>query len=855
MLTPEQKQEFCVLRRQAIALEYASLNPQQREAVLYTDGPLLLLAGAGSGKTTVLIHRVANLIRYGRGAESEEVSDEIEQNDLEFLRSYIKSPNELQKWRQEQLCAVEPATPWSIIAITFTNKAAGELKERLTKMLGADANNIWASTFHSACVRILRRDIERLGFNSAFTIYDTDDSLRVIRDIMRTLGMDDKQLPPKTVLGYISQAKDAMKLAVDFERESTGNFRMERIARIYTAYEKKLWESSALDFDDIILHTVRLLETENEVREYYQNKFRYVLIDEYQDTNKLQYRLAALLAGKRNNICVVGDDDQSIYRFRGATIENILSFEEQYAGAKVIRLEQNYRSTANILSAANAVIRNNQGRKGKELWTERGAGEKLQVYTAQNEHDEARYVLGQILNGLRDGKKEKDFAILYRNNTNANVVYQTLIRNGIAVHMKHPMTASAEIRDIMAYLYLVVNSDDDLRLKRIINVPARGIGERTVEIAEEIAEQRGKSIFTLLSEKALPEELGRASGKLRAFVQLIEDLREKAGAFDLPSFYEYLLAASGYLKALEEKKTPENQRRIDRLMEFKSIIQDYLQRSEENGVDPTLPGFLEEMALDEQLGEQDDEDNSREKKPKEERVQMMTMHGAKGLEFPVVFLIALEDGVFPGQRAIGEEAEMEEERRLCYVAMTRAKKTLHISSAASRMLYGRTTASRPSRFLNEVPPELVEKSGSGRVGWTDRREASFGWEWEESPGRSTYTSGGQQKQYDRSSYGSFAASNRIASSRTSAPPSRTSTSGYKPSVPTGYSGGSTFHKGGSALPEYQKGDMVRHKAFGRGMVLSIQKTGGDALIEIAFDDVGTKRLMLKFAAQQMTKET
>lgn len=857
MLTPQQELEFVTLRKAAIALDYTKLNPEQREAVLCTEGPLLLLAGAGSGKTTVLIHRVANLMRYGRAADSEEVPEWVTEEDLSFLRAYINAPNSAEKERQERICALDRAAPWSIIAITFTNKAAGELKERLARMLGPSANDIWASTFHSACVRILRRDIEKLGFNREFTIYDTDDSVRVIKDVMREIGMDDKQFPPKTVLGHISRAKDGMLLAADYEKECRGDYYKEKIAKVYLGYEKRLWDASALDFDDIILHTVRLLEGSEEIRHYYQDKFRYVLIDEYQDTNNLQYKLAALLAGKWENICVVGDDDQSIYRFRGATIENILSFEQQFVGARVIRLEQNYRSTSNILNAANAVIRNNQGRKGKELWTRHSAGEKLQCYAAQNEHDEARYVLTQIIAGLRAGRREKDFAILYRNNTNANVVYQTLIRSGIDVYMRHPMTASAEIRDIMAYLYVIQNGDDNLRLKRIINVPVRGIGDKTVDTVEALAAARGMSMYALLTSGELPEELGRAAGKLELFCRLIKDLKEKAALLELPAFYDYLLAASGYMKSLEEKNTPENQRRKDRLMEFKSIIQDYLHRAEENGVEPSLGGFLEEMALDEELGNQDEEDDSRSKKPKEERVQMMTMHGAKGLEYPVVFLIAMEDGIFPGQRTIGEPEEMEEERRLCYVAMTRAKEVLHISSAASRMLYGRTTAGRASRFLNEVPEELMERSGTGRSGWFEG-DGEENWDqsvdpYRPSTGHGSSYSGGYGSRSAGSGYSAARAAQASASpwrTQNVRPAAIKRTERPSPAAAGGY----TAPSKSAAAVSYQKGDMVQHKAFGTGMVLSVQKMGGDALIEIAFDNVGTKRLMLKSAAQHMSKK-
>ncbi len=855
MLERNLEQRFCVARRAAIALDFEHLNPEQCKAALCTEGPLLLLAGAGSGKTTVLIHRVANLIKYGRGADSNEVPDWVTPEDVSFLEDYIYQPTPEKKLYQERLCALEPAAPWSIIAITFTNKAAGELKDRLERILGPSARDVWASTFHSACVRILRRDIDKLGFDTSFTIYDDDDSLRVIKAIIKEQNLDDKLFQPRSVMGYISRAKDAMELAGPFMArcQKDGDLRMIRIAQIYQAYEKQLWAANALDFDDIILHTVRLLESSDEVREYYQNKFRYVLIDEYQDTNNLQYRLAALLAGKWENICVVGDDDQSIYRFRGATIENILSFEKQFKGAKTIRLEQNYRSTKNILAASNAVIRNNQGRKGKELWTEHNAGDKIQFYTAMNEHEEAQYVLSRIMSGLNSGKQEKDFAVLYRNNTNANVVYQTLVRSGISVYQRHPMTASMEIRDIMAYLYVVQNGDDNLRLKRIINVPPRGIGDRTIEMLEVIAQQRGESMLSVLS-GAIPAELSRAAlsraaGKLEAFRKFVEDLKMQVNILDLPAFYEYLLDQSGYVRALEEKDTPENRHRIERLMEFKSIIQDYLLRARENGMEPTLTGFLEELALDEQLGDQNEEDGGA--KPKEERVQMMTMHGAKGLEFPEVFLIAMEDGIFPGTRSIGEHAEMEEERRLCYVAMTRAKERLHLSCAAQRMLYGKTTANRPSRFVGEIPPELMEQTGR-RAPAHRYEESDF--DWDQRP--TSYGTGS----YGQNAYGgnSYSDRNYYGSSRTPAgnfggayPPARQS-SGSSSSFRGGYTP-KQIASNASELPSFRKGDMLQHKAFGKGMVLSIQPMGGDALIEIAFDTVGTKKLMLKSASKHMTK--
>ena len=510
------------------------MNPRQLEGVLATEGPLLLLAGAGSGKTTVLIHRIANLLRYGKGSDCQEVPDYVTQEDLAFLEGYAQTqnPTEQETSRANLLCAVEPAAPWQVIAITFTNKAAGELKERLEQKIGPQALDIWAATFHSACVRILRRDIEKLGFPSSFTIYDTDDSLRVIKESLKELNMDDKSFPPRTVLGYISRAKDEMLLAPEFmdQCRAKGDFRLQKIANVYLAYQKKLWAAGALDFDDIILHTVRLLQQFPEVREYYQRKFRYVLIDEYQDTNHLQYLLAALLAGGRKNICVVGDDDQSIYRFRGATIENILSFESEYKNARVIRLEQNYRSTGNILEAANAVIRNNRGRKGKNLWTEHGEGEKVHFYTAGNEREEGMYVASQLLKAYGEGKQWRDCAVLYRMNALSNQIEMALKSNSIPYRVVGGFRffERAEIKDMLSYLCVIHNPDDDLRLLRVVNNPPRGIGAKTMETARGIAAQMGRSLWDVISHAGEIPELQKAAPKFQKFVDLIRAMQRLA---------------------------------------------------------------------------------------------------------------------------------------------------------------------------------------------------------------------------------------------------------------------------------------------------------------------------------------
>ncbi len=826
MLTPEQELEFCRLRREVIAQNYTNLNPEQRKAVLATEGPLLLLAGAGSGKTTVLIHRVANLIRYGRGSDSDEVPGWVTDADLDFLRTYAASPDKEKRLQADRLCALEPAAPWSIIAITFTNKAAGELKDRLENMLGPAARDVWASTFHSACVRILRRDIEKLGFPSSFTIYDTDDSQRVMKDCIKELKFDDKQFPPRSVLGTISAAKDKLRLSKDFleDAEASGDFRLTKIAQLYAAYEKRLWEAGALDFDDIILHTVRLFQQHKDVLEYYQKKFRYVLIDEYQDTNNLQYLLSSLLAGGRENICVVGDDDQSIYRFRGATIENILSFEDQYKDCRTIRLEQNYRSTKNILDAANAVIRHNQGRKGKELWTAGRAGDKVQLYTAMNENDEARFVAAQLMKDFRDGVKWNTHAVLYRMNAQSNQLEVAFKRSGIPYKVigGTRFFDRAEVKDMLAYLCAVQNHGDDLRLTRIINNPPRGIGPATVERARAIAAAQGVSTWEVIARAGDYPELQKAAKKLGEFVALIQGLTELSRTMDLVNFYEEVVARTGYAAMLQTKNDIESRSRLENVRELLTSINGYM----ENAVgEPSLAGFLDEIALYTDLDNHD---------PNEDAVVMMTMHSAKGLEFPTVFVVGLEEGIFPGLRAIGEAEEMEEERRLCYVALTRAKERLFLTCAGQRMLFGRTSTNRPSRFAGEIPAELLEQSGRSYLDPTPTGDWD---EFDQTPRVSTYKEPYRQ---GGSAYG-------VGERRSTYTPGRPQKAAVRPVFQSAVSEPST------ALPEYQKGDMLEHKAFGRGMVLSVQKTGGDVLLEIAFDGVGTKRLMLKYTAQLMKK--
>lgn len=798
-MTQEIIKRFCAVRKEIIRQQVAHLNPEQQKAVLTTEGPLLLLAGAGSGKTTVLIQRIANLLRFGAGAQTDEVPTDIDEEDVAFLEQFARQPEESVQGRAFALCAWNRPDPWNIIAITFTNKAANELKDRLAAQLGVMANDVWAMTFHSACCRILRRDISLLGYDSSFTIYDTADSERVVKEILREMNLDDKVFAPKLILGMVSRAKDKMQPPDEFAKSAatSGDFRMEKIGQVYKEYQKRLKDANAVDFDDIILLTVRLLQEHEEVRTYYQKKFRYVLIDEYQDTNNLQYLLASLLAGRYENICVVGDDDQSIYRFRGATIENILSFEKQYHGAKVIRLEQNYRSTQTILNAANDVIANNRGRKGKLLWTTNGAGEQITVYQAMNESDEANYITNRIFS-IGKGKNFRDFAILYRTNAQSNALEFACKRNGIPYRIIGGMRFfdRAEVKDMLAYLCVINNRADNLRLARIINQPPRGIGLKTGEMVQRQAESANRPFYDVIANARSFPSLEKSTTKLQGFVDLIESCAKLLEELSLPEFYEELMIRTGYVAMLEEKDCIENRTRLENIRELKSSLVSYVQSND----NPTLNGFLEEIALYTDIEQYDADADA---------VVMMTMHSAKGLEFPHVFLVGMEDGLFPSSRSIGEQEEIEEERRLCYVAITRAKKTLTISCANQRMLYGHTQMSRPSRFLSEIPEKLLRYEGKRR---TENYAATT--DYSRSAKNETYTA------KPKTSFSSF-----------SAKPEKL-----------------------QPVPTFQKGDTVLHNAFGKGMVLSVIKMGNDAFMEIAFDNVGTKRLMANSASRYMKKQ-
>ena len=761
-----------------------------------TEGPLLILAGAGSGKTTVLINRIAALLKYGRAADSDELPADA---DEEKLRILLRGGPEAQR-----LAALDPVPPWRILAITFTNKAAGELKERLERMLGEAAMDIWACTFHSACVRILRRDAERLGFSTGFSIYDTADSQSLVKRILKDMDLDEKSFPPRSLLAEISRAKDACIGPAEYieQARAGSDARRVKLGQVYQEYMRRLFAANAMDFDDLIAFTVKLLREDEECRAYWQRKFQYVLIDEYQDTNHLQYLLASILAGGTGNICVVGDDDQSIYKFRGATIENILSFESQYPKCRTIRLEQNYRSTGHILDAANAVIRNNFGRKGKELWTDAGAGDRIELYCADNEHEEAQFVASKILANYGSGANWRDHAVLYRMNAQSSQLEFAFKRNGIPYRVfgGTRFFDHTEVKDMLAYLNVICTPADDLRLARILNVPARGIGERSIETVRQLAAENNNSMFEILRTADRWSELSRPAVKLRRFAQMIEELRAFAELNPPDAVYDELLEKTGYLRALEQSDDDKDQTRIENVRELKSSI---LQFMKESG-DLTLEGYLANVALYTDLDNYDRDADS---------VVMMTMHSAKGLEFPTVFIVGAEESIFPGIRAIGEPEEMEEERRLCYVAITRAKRHLFLTCARQRMLFGRTTANRVSRFVDEIPEEDIRKNVPKGYGYRD-------------PSR------------EQRAYGYDARRSAQAQRSSIRPPEPPKTSAVKQTAPS---------------VSFELGDRVRHKAFGPGRIVKKTPMGGDYLIEIDFDQLGPKKLMLRAAAINMTK--
>ena len=808
-------ERFVSARRKIINEAWPDLNPQQQKAVAATEGPLLILAGAGSGKTTVLIRRIASLLKFGRAADSEEVPFDVTEEDVGFLERYARLRSPEDKERAEGLCALDVPAPWQIIAITFTNKAADELVSRLERMLGPDAADVWASTFHSACVRILRRHVQVLGlFGRDFTIYDTADSQSLVKRILKDLDLDEKKYPPRSLLSAISAAKNEAKLPEKYLAEAGADLWKKTVGEVYMEYRKRMLQADAMDFDDLLLYTVVLLENSSEVREYYQKRFRYVLVDEYQDTNVLQYRLVRLLAGEKQNLCVVGDDDQGIYKFRGATIQNILDFEKDYPGARVIKLEQNYRSTGTILDAANAVIRENKGRKGKTLWTDNERGEIITLFTAASENDEAQYIAGRILADISAGGNYRDHAVLYRVNALSNRLEYALKRNGIPyrIYGGTRFYDRAEVKDMLAYLCVVANPGDTLRLRRIVNQPPRGIGDTTLERAAAIAQSEGRSLYEVLEHAEDYGELKRSAGSIRGFIAIIRETRELAEG-PLDELYDFLLQRSGYVAMLESKDIQENVTRLENVLELKSNIVNFMKERGGNGA---LQDFLDEMALYSDTDEMDDADN---------RVSLMTMHSAKGLEFPTVYIAGAEDGLFPGLRSIGDDAEMEEERRLCYVAITRARKKLYIPNARQRMVFGRTQNNLPSRFIASIPEELMERLPKERrdgSGWSGvSLNSSY------RPAETPRASGGYR------SGGSY---------------------GYsRPATPTPKKPAPKVQPPSAPQLKLSAGDTVEHSAFGRGTVLAVRPMGPDSILEIAFEKEGTKKLMLSSAGKFMKK--
>ena len=772
--------DFIELRKKIIKKYFSRMNDMQFEAVTTVNGPVLVLAGAGSGKTTVLVNRILNLVKFGNGYNSTYVpyvSDQDMQRGIDYINGVSDIvPNGIFGDREVK--------PWQILAITFTNKAAGELKDRIADKLGDDALDIWAGTFHSVCGKILRRNAEFLGYTSHFTVYDTDDQRRLMKEIMKQNDIDDKFVPHKYVLSAISHAKDSLITPEEFEATNANDFRLKTVARLYKLYQDRLKKADAMDFDDMIVNTVRLLQENKDILEYYSNKFRYVCVDEYQDTNHAQYVLVSLLASANNNLCVVGDDDQSIYRFRGATIENILNFEDDYRGARVIRLEQNYRSTSNILNAANKVIENNRGRKGKTLWTDNGDGEKITVHTAEDEQREARYVADTILENIDKGQKYSDNAILYRMNAQSNTLENTFLRCGIPYKIVGGMRFydRKEIKDVVSYLHLINNPKDDVRLRRVINEPKRGIGDTSLNHASQIASELGCSMFEVLERADEFVALSRAALKAKSFCRMINSLIEFSNEHSISDLFEQMLDVTGYKSMLEN----EGEEGIDRLENVKELASNIAQYEYETD-EPSLSEFLEQISLISDIDSFESESD---------KVVMMTIHSAKGLEFNNVFLVGMEEGIFPGNQSMyGGESEIEEERRLAYVAITRAKKKLVITHTSMRMLFGSTNRNLPSRFLREIPEELCDNTG--------------------------YVA----KKYEVKDFSvtPYRSSNAAKSSF--------NTVKSKPSVSAVYSIGQT----------------VLHKTFGQGMILSVTSMGNDYLLEIAFDKVGTKKLMAGFA--------
>lgn len=783
--------ECIALKRSAFETYFRGLNAQQRQAVFSVTGPVLVLAGAGSGKTTAIIQRIVNMIYFGDGYMQADAY--LSAEDAAWLQEYREGTVPADLERMREILAVRPIRPWNILAITFTNKAAGEMRARLASTLGEEmAGQVNASTFHSACVRILRRSIALLGYGNDFVIYDTDDAKRLMKNCLAENNVSEKQFPPRTVIQEISRAKDAMISPEQMQEDSAGDYRKMMIAKLYAAYQRHLQESNALDFDDIIYLTVELFQKHPEELEKYQDRYRYVLVDEYQDTNHAQYQLVSLLTRQNKNLCVVGDDDQSIYRFRGATIENILGFEAEFPNCSVIRLEQNYRSTQTILDAANSVIANNEGRKEKHLWTELGTGDKIVWYQADDEADEAAYVVESIQKSVKNGGTYGENAILYRMNAQSNALERVLIRKDIPyrIYGGTRFYDRKEIRDMIAYMSIVENPSDIVRFGRIVNEPKRGIGDATVALIENITSDLHVSPLEVMQNVDDYPVLSKKAQALKKFAQMWTDLQNASLEMTLEEFLDYLLDKTGYRTAMQALGE-EGELRLENIEELKSSMHTY----EESAEEATLSGFLEEISLYTDVDKYE---------PDQDVVMLMTVHSAKGLEFSNVYLVGMEQGVFPGMRSMDAKDDVEEERRLAYVALTRAKKHLTISTTSSRMLFGMTMRNLPSQFLKEIDSSLIA---------VEKKQRPFG-----------------QKAVSRAPepVQSMFLQRQMTAQKSA-----------KPSP--------------SGTIDLRVGDRIRHKTFGEGTILSMEKMGNDTMLEIGFDLVGTKKIMANFARSKFQK--
>ena len=760
---------------------YDKLNEPQREAVYHTDGPLLILAGAGSGKTRVLTHRIAYLIGE-RGVN-----------------------------------------PWNILAITFTNKAAEEMRQRVDNLVGFGAESVWVSTFHSACVRILRRFIDRLGYENHFTIYDTDDQKTLIKEVCRKVDVDTKVFKERSLLSAISSAKNEMILPDEFELNAGGDFAKMKIAKVYREYETQMRANNALDFDDLLVKTVQLLQTQPDVLESYQERFRYIMVDEYQDTNTVQFQLVSLLAGKYKNLCVVGDDDQSIYKFRGANIRNILDFEHEFPDAKVIKLEQNYRSTGNILNAANSVIANNRGRKEKSLWTENGEGELIRLRQFDTAFDEADFIGEDIKSAVRQGGSYNDSAVLYRTNAQSRLLEEKFIAMNIPYKIVGGVNfyARREIKDLLAYLKTIDNGRDDVAVRRIINVPKRGIGLTTINRIQESATERGIGFYEALLAPELIAGVGRSATKLDSFAALIEYFKTLAEEMNITDLLQEVIEKTGYIESLENEDKEEAKTRKENIDELISKAATYEESCQDKDEKATLSGFLEEVALVADIDSLDED---------QEYVVLMTLHSAKGLEFPRVYLAGMEDGLFPGYMSInaGDREELEEERRLCYVGITRAEQELTLTSARRRMVHGETQYNPMSRFVKEIPRELLD---TGNKKFTQETEMPA-----------------QQNTYARAREAFRAQA--FAGALGGMTPAKNQGTG-KPLTGSqalaSLQKGSQLAAGGNGPLGYEVGDRVRHVKFGEGTVTDIKEGGRDHEVTIEFDSVGTRKMFAKFA--------